>query len=97
MASFKAPRIDGMHAGFYQKTGHVIGESLCNYVIYFINSVNLPEGSNDTILVLIPKVRHSKLISQVRLISLCNVAYKAITKTLMNRLKKIMASLVAQK
>ena len=55
-----------------------------------LHSGLLPEGENDTLLVLILKVKHPDIISQFRLISLCNVGYKVITKTLTNRLKEIM-------
>ena len=54
-----------------------------------------PEGTNDTLLVLIPKTDHPKLISHFRPISLCNVNYKVVTKTLSMRLKEIMRCAIA--
>ena len=53
---------------------------------------HLPEGTNDTILVLIPKTAHPEQISHLRPISLCNAAYKVITKSMINRLNEIMES-----
>ena len=67
MAPFKASGIDGLHVGFYQKMWNLVGNFLCKYVLDFINSGSLPKGSNVAILVLIPKVKHPKLISKYAL------------------------------
>ena len=48
-----------------------------------------------TLLVLIPKIKHPELITQLRPTNLCNVYYKVITRTLTNILKEVMPSLVA--
>ena len=95
MAPFKAPRNDGLHAGFYQKAWNIVGDSLCEFVLNFLETGLLPEEANDTLMVLIPKVKHPYMISQFRPISLCNVGYKVITKTLTNRLKEIMPYITA--
>ncbi|XP_042028450.1 uncharacterized protein LOC121775434 [Salvia splendens] len=49
---------------------------------------------NQTIICLIPKSEVSKSLSQFRLISLCNVMYKLVTKTIATRLKKLMSVIV---
>ena len=87
---FKAPQKDGLHAGFYQKAWNIVGDSLCEFVLNFLEIGLLPERANDTLLVLIPKVKHPYMISQFHPISLYNVGYKVITKTITNRLKEIM-------
>lgn len=51
--------------------------------------------ANETLLVLIAKVTKPETIGQFRLISLCNVSYKTITKVLVNRLKPIISDLVS--
>ena len=50
---------------------------------------------NKTLVTLIPKVECPKNVKQFRTISLCNVSYKIISKTLVNRLKPIMNDVVA--
>ena len=82
MAPFKAPGVGGIHAGFYQKLWEVVGASLCGFVMDFMVSGTLREGTNDTQVVLIPKNYYPEQISYLRPISLCNVSYKVITKTL---------------
>ena len=47
----------------------------------------MSEGVNDVAIVLIPKIPHPKELKDFRLISLCNVIYKIIAKSLANRLK----------
>ena len=55
----------------------------------------MPDGLNDTFLVLFPKVENPQCVTQLRPISLCNVGYKAISKAIVNRLKPILDKLVA--
>jgi hypothetical protein len=76
----KAPGIDGLHALFFKKCWHILGESLTIEVLDAINQKNIPQGWNDTIIILIPKVDAPEHISQFRPISLCTVLYKVISK-----------------
>lgn len=50
---------------------------------------------NDIVIVLLPIVDHHELPSQFRPIGLCNVAYKIITKLIVNRLKLILPALIS--
>lgn len=64
-------------------------------IFFFFVSEILPLGINDTLLVLIPKSPHSKTLSQLRPISLCNVAYKIITTLMKNRPKRIIPLVIS--
>jgi hypothetical protein len=55
----------------------------------------IPEGWNDTTVVLIPKVDNPELITQFCPISLCNVIYKIISKMLASRLKEILPEVIS--
>jgi hypothetical protein len=54
----------------------------------------MPEGWNDTYVVLIPKVKDPSRIKDLRPISLCNVLYKIVSKVLANRLKTILPEVI---
>jgi hypothetical protein len=56
----------------------------------------MPEGVNDTTIVLIPKVQHPETLKEYRPISLCNVVYKIVTKCLVNRLHPILDGIILE-
>lgn len=94
MGSFKAPGPDGFQPVFYQKGWDIVGESVTRFALDFFSSDTLPEKTNDALVVLILKVSKPELITQFRPISLCNVLFKIITKTLVARLKGVMDKLI---
>ena len=55
----------------------------------------MPEGWNDTMVVLIPKVSNPERLKDLRPISLCNVTYKIASKVLSNRLKLILPDIIS--
>jgi len=61
----------------------------------FFNSGLMPEGVNDTAIVLIPKVAHPEKLSEFRPISVCNVIYKIVAKWLVNRLRPLLHELIS--
>lgn len=61
----------------------------------FFRSGHLLRQLNHTFLVLILKVDHPTMIAHFRLISLCNVAYKVISKILATRLKGVIKKLIS--
>jgi hypothetical protein len=75
---------------FYKKFWNICGEEITQEVLQALNSRSIPEGWNDTTVVLILKIDDPKLVTQFRPISLCNVIYKIISKMLNIRLKEIL-------
>ncbi|KAF7150466.1 hypothetical protein RHSIM_Rhsim02G0009200 [Rhododendron simsii] len=62
---------------------------------FFERKANL-DKLNLTNLIVIPKIPNPEAISQFRPISLCNFAYKIISKILANRLKPLLPTLIFQ-
>ena len=56
IGDLKAPGPDGLHVVFYKRFWHIIGEDLTDEVLLAVNSRVIPEGWNNTTVVLIPKV-----------------------------------------
>jgi hypothetical protein len=54
----------------------------------------MPDGVNDTVIVLIPKNKDAKELKDYRPISLCNVIYKVVSKCLVNRLRPILKEII---
>ncbi|WZZ33856.1 hypothetical protein YC2023_017257 [Brassica napus] len=94
MGSFKAPGPDGFQPVFYQRCWETVGDSVVRFVLNFFETGTLPEGTNDALVVLIPKILKPESITQFRPISLCNVLFKVITKAMVGRLKGIMNKLI---
>lgn len=94
MGSFKAPGPDGFQPVFYQRCWDTIGASVVKFVLSFFETGKLPEGTNDALVVLIPKVLKPESIIQFRPISLCNVLFKIITKAMVGRLKGVINKLI---
>lgn len=95
MNPYKAPGPDGFQALFFQKYWDTTGPNLMELVLNVLKGSNFPDGFNETFLVLIPKVPNPQSMTQLRPIGLCNVAYKTISKMIVNRLKLVMETLVA--
>ena len=94
MNPHKAPRPDGMSACFYQKYWGIFGKDICKVVLEFLNGKGRLSKLNHTNVVLIPKNSSPSTVKDFKLISLCNVLYKIISKMLVNRLKIFLPSIV---
>ena len=55
----------------------------------------MPDGINDTTIVLILNVKNPQSIKDFRPISLCNVIYKIISKCLVNRLRPLLDGMIS--
>jgi hypothetical protein len=92
----KAPGPDGFPAHFFQRHWDICGEDITRAVLDIVRGNESTESINDTILVLIPKVKNPTLLSQFRPISLCNVFYKIASKVMANRLKQILPDIISE-
>jgi hypothetical protein len=81
---------------FFKKCWNILGVKLTEEVLEAINKKCIPIGWNDTVIVLIPKVKAPESITRFRPISLCNVLYKVISKMIAGRLKLILDDIISQ-
>lgn len=95
IGDLKASGSDDMPSLFYKQFWHVVGEDVIREVKSFVQGRAMPEGWNNTVVVLIPKVPQPEHIKDLRPISLCTVIYKVASKVLSNRLKVILPEIVS--
>ncbi|KAA3461042.1 reverse transcriptase [Gossypium australe] len=89
MGPTKAPGEDGLPAIFYQNCWPIIGENVSNYCLQQLNNGMDVSSINKTNILLLPKLSNPSNITQFKPISLCNVVYKVIAKTIANQLKVV--------
>lgn len=68
---------------------------MINLIIGIMEGGVLPTRLSDTLITLVLKVQFPKTISQFKRISLCNTAYKVITKILVNRIRPFLDELMS--
>lgn len=95
MKPYKAPRSDGMHAGFYQRFWLVVGESVKSKVKKIFANHKIPDHLNQTLIALIPKQLGPETISHFKPISLCNTVYKTVSKILIQRIRPLLPRLIS--
>lgn len=87
---------DSVLALFFHKYWHAIDRDVINFVLIILNSNIDPSFLNKTYVVLIPKIKNPKSTRDFRPISLCNVIFKIITKSIANRLTHILPRIIHQ-
>uniref|UniRef100_A0A8I6YHP9 Reverse transcriptase domain-containing protein n=1 Tax=Hordeum vulgare subsp. vulgare TaxID=112509 RepID=A0A8I6YHP9_HORVV len=92
----KALGCDGLPTRFFQRNWALLKAEITTAVREFFVSGIMPEGVNDTAIVLIPKVPHPKDLKDFRPISLCNVIYKIVSKCMVNRLRPVLTELISE-
>lgn len=90
MHPLKAPGPDGTPALFYSHFWPTVKKNVLHVVLRILNEGVSPEAINHTHITLVPKKKISESPSDFRPISLCNVAFKLVTKCITNRLKSIL-------
>lgn len=92
----KAPGPDGFHPVFFpEMLEHCLGLFSPCFLPKCFFFCKIDPRINKTLLCLIPKVDNPQNITQFRPISLCNTLYKIITKTIVNRMRGILPSLIS--
>ena len=91
----KALGLDGMPPLFFQKFWSTIGDVVTKTILDFLNLGITSPKFFETHIVLVPKTKSPKRVTKYKPISLCNVIYKLASKTLANRLKKILPSIIS--
>jgi hypothetical protein len=92
----KAPGPDGFPARFYQRNWELMRDDVIHAVKHFFDTGFMPEGINDTSIVLIPKIDNPLELKDFRPIGLCNVLYKVVSKCLVNRLRPILGDIISE-
>ncbi|KAL5572537.1 hypothetical protein UlMin_022134 [Ulmus minor] len=94
MGAFKAPGPDGMTALFYKHYWDIVGWDLVAAIREFFLSNSMAQRLNESFIVLVPKNPNPTRMNHYRPISVCNVAYRVITKIIANRLKPLLNRLI---
>ena len=81
---------DGFQPLFFQHYCNLIGTKVYEVVLNVLREGEILVGLKETFIALIPKTSHPEMVSQFRPIGRCNVAYKIITKCMINRLKQML-------
>ena len=72
-----------------------MGNDVTLAILDFFSSGCILSSANFTNIVLIPKVKSPKSVSQFRPISVCNVLYKIISKVFVNRMKTVLPRVIS--
>ncbi|XP_016676268.2 uncharacterized protein [Gossypium hirsutum] len=96
MAPWKALGSDGFQAGFFQNQWDILGEAICEWVKKVFEEGTIDPEFNNTLIVLILKVKTPENFAQFRPISLCSVLYKLVMKIIANRFKSIFPKIIGQ-
>lgn len=79
---------------FFQRSWDVLRHDVVKAVRQFFETGLMPEGVNDTAIILILKINDPQSIRDFRPISLCNVIYKVVSKCLVNRLRPLLDGII---
>ena len=90
----KALGPNGHHAIFFQQNWHILGHGIIHAIQEIFETAIIPEDSGAINLVLIPKINHPDMITQFRLISLCNTLYKLVSRIILQRLKPYIVDII---
>ena len=90
----KSPGPDGMSPFFFQKYWHIVGTDVTNVVLSVLHSGHVLRKMIHTHIVLIPKKKDLKCMSDYRPISLGNVVSWLLSKVIANCLKHVLPDII---
>ena len=91
----KSPGTDGLPAEFYRRFWSELGTDMCASFNYAFSTGTLSISQKRGIISLIPKKNKDKcLLENLRPISLLNIDYKILTKTIAKRLEKVLPNVI---
>uniref|UniRef100_A0A803QMZ3 Reverse transcriptase domain-containing protein n=1 Tax=Cannabis sativa TaxID=3483 RepID=A0A803QMZ3_CANSA len=85
-----------MSAMFYHKYWSIVGDVVTKVVLGVLNDGHGLETINHSLITLIPKTKTPSSMGDFKPISLCNVIYKIISKTLAIRFKEILPAVISE-
>jgi hypothetical protein len=96
MRNNASPGPDGINAAFYKSAWSWIKDDIHTLVTNFYSTAHFDDDINKTFIALIPKKEQPIIPQDFRPISLCNVIYKIIAKSLGNRIKPHLPNAIDQ-
>lgn len=95
MENQKSPGSDGLTAEFYKTFWTILKKYLIDSLNYSYQTGKLTQLQKQAIITLLPKTnKDTTLLANWRPISLLNIDYKIATKSLANRLKKVIGEII---
>jgi hypothetical protein len=96
MPNGKSPGLDGFTVDFFKAFLDVVKYDIYGLVEDSRRSASILKSLNSTLINLIPKEYEVRTLDKFRLISLCNLVYKIISKVIANRLKPLLPLLISK-
>ncbi|WOL13567.1 hypothetical protein Cni_G22337 [Canna indica] len=91
----KSPGLDGFTGEFYMHYWPILSNPFMKCLTIFHNTAHLPFDWNKTILSFIPKCPNPSTVEDFRPIAPCNLNYRILAKTSVNRLSSMLPKLVS--
>lgn len=92
----KATGPDGLSGAFYRQSWDFVGVDGIMCCVSILNNKESLGPLNETMILLISKVKNPRRVTDDRPISLCNVTYKIVSKAIVIRMKGILNVLVSE-